>query len=138
MLFGFSQGAQIALDLAAFGGFQLRGVVSIAGYMMEESEKDEPALPKTQTKVLVMQGDKDDMRTVKEAKEKLKHLERLFGQANVHQLIVDGMGHGMPNSEVKREKKNDRKHERKHLSEFVNRIFYSPRLALLFLVLNLT
>lgn len=104
MLFGFSQGAQIALDLAAFGGFQLRGVVSIAGYMMEESENDEPALAKTKTKVLVMQGDKDDMRTVKEAKEKVKHLERLFGKANIQQLIVDGMGHGMPNSEVKKKR----------------------------------
>ncbi|GJJ75782.1 phospholipase/carboxylesterase [Entomortierella parvispora] len=100
MLFGFSQGAQIALDLAAFGGIPLRGVVSIAGYMMEESENEEPANKKSMTKILVMQGDKDDLRSVKDAKEKLKHLERIFGKANVQQLIVDGMGHGMPNSEA--------------------------------------
>ncbi|KAG0052494.1 hypothetical protein BGZ83_002524 [Gryganskiella cystojenkinii] len=100
MLFGFSQGGQIALDLAAFGGFQLNGVLSIAGYMMEESENDEPAIKLQTTKVLVMQGDKDDLRTVKESKDKLKHLERIFGKVNATQLVVDGMGHGMPNSEA--------------------------------------
>lgn len=102
MLFGFSQGGQIALDLAAFGGLNLGGVLSIAGYMMEESETDEPALKPSalQTKILVMQGDKDESRSVKDAKEKIKHLERIFGKANTQQLIVDGMGHGMPNNEV--------------------------------------
>ena len=103
MLFGFSQGGQIALDLAAFGGLQLNGVLSIAGYMMEESEKDEPAIKLQTTKVLVMQGDKDDVRTVKASQDKVKHLERIFGKANVSQLVVDGMGHGMPHSEVRKE-----------------------------------
>ncbi|KAF9109140.1 hypothetical protein BGX27_007949 [Mortierella sp. AM989] len=99
-LFGFSQGGQIALDLAAFGGLNLRAVISIAGYMMEESQNNEPALPKLNTRVMIMQGDRDDLRSTKDAKDKFKYIQRIFGKANAEQRIVEGMGHGMPSNEV--------------------------------------
>ncbi|KAF9964125.1 hypothetical protein BGZ70_006923 [Mortierella alpina] len=98
VLFGFSQGAQIALDLAAFGGFNLKAVMSIAGYFMEEAQNDEPAT-KLNTQVLIVQGDKDDLRSVKEATNQFKYVQRIFGKANAAQKIVAGMGHGMPSSE---------------------------------------
>ncbi|KAF8928940.1 hypothetical protein BGZ52_002734, partial [Haplosporangium bisporale] len=69
-LFGFSQGGEVALDLAAFGGIPLGGVISIGGYLMEEVQNDPPALKKMPTQVLVLQGDKDDSRPVKVAKDK--------------------------------------------------------------------
>ncbi|KAF9168893.1 hypothetical protein BGX21_010744 [Mortierella sp. AD011] len=98
-LFGFSQGGEIALDLAAFGGFNLRSVISIAGYMMEESQNNDPALKKLNTRVMIMQGDKDDVRSVKEAKDKFKYIQRIFGKANSEHMVVEGMGHGMPTGE---------------------------------------
>ncbi|KAG0367751.1 hypothetical protein BGZ54_003336 [Gamsiella multidivaricata] len=98
-LFGFSQGGEIALDLAAFGGLNLRAVISVAGYLMEEAQNDEPAVKPSNTQVLVMQGDKDDLRTIQEAKARFKYLQKTFGKANVEQQIVEGMGHGMPASE---------------------------------------
>ncbi|KAF9916515.1 hypothetical protein BX616_003555 [Lobosporangium transversale] len=97
-LFGFSQGGEIALDLAAFGGFNLRAVISIAGYLMEESQNAVPAT-KLSTKVLIMQGDRDDLRSIKAAKDRFKYVQRVFGKANVDQKIIEGMGHGMPSSE---------------------------------------
>ncbi|KAF9902955.1 hypothetical protein EC991_004331 [Linnemannia zychae] len=99
VLFGFSQGAEIALDLAAFGGMNLRAVISIAGYLMEESQNANAATSPLTTKVMVIQGDKDSTRTVKEAKERFKSIQRIFGKSNVEQRIVAGMGHGMPNDE---------------------------------------
>ncbi|KAF9956529.1 hypothetical protein BGZ72_002700 [Mortierella alpina] len=98
ILFGFSQGAQIALDLAAFGGFNLKAVMSIAGYFMEEAQNDEPAT-KLSTKVMVVQGDKDDLRSLKDAANHFKYVQRIFGKANAFQKVVEGMGHGMPSSE---------------------------------------
>ncbi|KAF9989060.1 hypothetical protein BGZ75_007742 [Mortierella antarctica] len=98
VLFGFSQGAQIALDLAAFGGFNLKAVMSIAGYFMEEAQNDEPAT-KLSTQVMIIQGDKDDLRSVKDAKDQVKYVRRVFGKTNASQTIVEGMGHGMPSSE---------------------------------------
>ncbi|KAF8927834.1 Alpha/Beta hydrolase protein [Dissophora ornata] len=97
-LFGFSQGGEIALDLAAFGGLNLRAVISIAGYFMEESQNETPATTLS-TKVLIMQGDKDDLRTVKDAKDKFKYIQRIFGKTNTEQKIVEGMAHGMPCNE---------------------------------------
>ena len=99
ILFGFSQGAQIALDLAAFGGINLKAVMSIAGYFMEEAQNDEPAT-KLSTKVMVVQGDKDDLRSLKDAANQFKYVQRIFGKANAFQKVVEGMGHGMPSSEV--------------------------------------
>ncbi|KAG0214934.1 hypothetical protein BGX28_001140 [Mortierella sp. GBA30] len=98
VLFGFSQGAEIALDLAAFGGLDLRAVMSIAGYFMDESQNDEPAT-KLNTRVMIVQGDKDDLRSVKDAKDKFKYVQRVFGKANTAHKIVEGMGHGMPCNE---------------------------------------
>ncbi|KAF9195702.1 hypothetical protein BGZ50_003872 [Haplosporangium sp. Z 11] len=97
-LFGFSQGAQIALDVAAFGGVDLRAVISVAGYFMEESQNETPATT-LNTNVLIVQGDKDDLRPVKEAKDKFKYIQRIFGKANAEQIIVEGMGHSMPSNE---------------------------------------
>lgn len=71
-LFGFSQGGEMAMDLAAFGGIPLGGVISIGGYLMDEVQNDPPALKKMPTQVLVLQGDKDDTRPVKVAKDKVK------------------------------------------------------------------
>ncbi|KAF9216555.1 hypothetical protein BGZ59_009153 [Podila verticillata] len=99
-LFGFSQGGEVALDLAAFGGIPLGGVISIGGYLMEEVQNDPPALKKMPTQVLVLQGDKDDSRPVKVAKDKFKYIQRVFGANNCAQKIVDGMGHGMPTNEA--------------------------------------
>ncbi|KAF9086281.1 hypothetical protein BGX23_009008 [Mortierella sp. AD031] len=99
VLFGFSQGAEIALDLAAFGGMNLKAVISIAGYFMEESQNSPAAVSPLTTKVMVVQGDKDASRTVKEAKERMKSIQRVFGKGNVEQRIVPGMGHGMPRDE---------------------------------------
>ncbi|KAF9201757.1 hypothetical protein BGZ49_008032 [Haplosporangium sp. Z 27] len=99
-LFGFSQGAEIALDLAAFGGFNLRSVISIAGYMMEETQNNEPVMKKLNTRVMVMQGDKDEVRSIKDAKDKFKYIQRIFGKTNSEQMIVEGMGHGMPANEA--------------------------------------
>ncbi|KAF9432020.1 hypothetical protein BGZ76_011400 [Entomortierella beljakovae] len=100
IFFGFSQGAEMALDVAAFGGMNLRGVVSIAGYMMEETQKNEPAIKSINTKVIIIQGDKDDSRTISSAKDSFKYIQRIFGKSNVEQRIVEGMGHGMPHSEA--------------------------------------
>lgn len=105
VLFGFSQGAEIALDLAAFGGMNLRAVISIAGYMMEESANEAAAVSPLTTKIMVVQGDKDSTRTVKEAKERIKPVQRIFGKGNVEQRIVAGMGHGMPRDEVSKDEK---------------------------------
>lgn len=99
LLFGFSQGGEIALDLAAFGNLNLRAVISVAGYLMEESHNLDPA-GKPNTRVLILQGDKDDQRSEKEAKDRFKYIQRMFGKDNTEQKIVEGMGHGMPNSEV--------------------------------------
>ncbi|OAQ34682.1 alpha/beta-hydrolase [Linnemannia elongata AG-77] len=99
VLFGFSQGAEIALDLAAFGGMNLRAVISIAGYMMEESANGTAAASPLTTKIMVIQGDKDTTRTVKEARERIKPVQRIFGKGNVEHRIVAGMGHGMPRDE---------------------------------------
>ncbi|KAF9427138.1 hypothetical protein BGZ94_005410 [Podila epigama] len=99
-LFGFSQGASIALDFAAFGGIGLGGVISIAGYFMEESENDSPALAKMPTQVLVVQGDKDNTQSIDTAKKKFNHIERIFGRQNVKQTIVNGMDHGMPSDQT--------------------------------------
>lgn len=99
LLFGFSQGGEIALDLAAFGKLDLKAVVSVAGYLMEESQDTEPA-GKPSTRVLILQGDKDDQMTVKGAKDRFKYVQRMFGKENVEQRIVVGMGHGMPTDEV--------------------------------------
>ncbi|KAF9362297.1 hypothetical protein BGX34_006437 [Mortierella sp. NVP85] len=98
VLFGFSQGGEIALDLAAFGNLNLRAVVSVAGYLMEESHNVEP-VGKQNTRVLILQGDKDEQRPVREAKDRFKYIQRMFGKDNTEQKIVDGMGHGMPNNE---------------------------------------
>ncbi|KAG0372798.1 hypothetical protein BGX24_012568 [Mortierella sp. AD032] len=100
VLFGFSQGAEIALDLAAFGGMNLRAVISIAGYLMEESQNANAVTSPLTTKVMVIQGDKDSTRTVKEAKERFKPIQRIFGKANVEHRIVAGMSHGMPHDEA--------------------------------------
>ncbi|KAI1315912.1 hypothetical protein EDD11_000226 [Mortierella claussenii] len=99
ILFGFSQGGEIALDLAAFGGYNLNGVISVAGYLMEEARNKEAATKLT-TRVLIMQGDKDDSQTIKEAQDRFKYVQRVFGKSLVEQKIVEGMGHGMPNSEA--------------------------------------
>ncbi|KAF9317761.1 hypothetical protein BG003_000369 [Podila horticola] len=99
-LFGFSQGGEMALDLAAFGGVPLGGVISIGGYLMDEVQNDPPALKQMPTQVLVLQGDKDDTRPIKVAKDKFKYIQRIFGASNCVQKIVDGMGHGMPTNEA--------------------------------------
>ncbi|KAF9583138.1 hypothetical protein BGW38_010185, partial [Lunasporangiospora selenospora] len=99
ILFGFSQGGQIALDLAAFGGFNLRAVLSIAGYCMEEVQNDAAATKPLNTEVLVVQGTADDVISVKDAKDKIKYLQRVFGRSNVQHRIVEGGSLGIPDSE---------------------------------------
>ncbi|KAF9933547.1 hypothetical protein FBU30_005189 [Linnemannia zychae] len=99
LLFGFSQGAEIALDLAIFGGINFRAVISIAGYLMDESINATAVTKPLTTKVMILQGDKDNNRSVKHAKEYIKPIQRIFGKDNVTQCIVAGMGHGMPQSE---------------------------------------
>ncbi|KAF9303699.1 hypothetical protein BGZ74_003220 [Mortierella antarctica] len=99
-LFGFSQGGEMALDLAAFGGVPLGGVISIGGYLMDEVQNDPPALKQMPTQVLVLQGDKDDTRPINVAKDKFKYIKRVFGANNCVHKVVDGMGHGMPTNEA--------------------------------------
>ncbi|KAG0002615.1 hypothetical protein BGZ65_002489 [Modicella reniformis] len=99
ILFGFSQGGEVALDLAAFGNLNLRAVISLGGYLMVESQTSEP-VGKLNTCVMVVQGDKDKQRSVKEAKDRFKYIQRMFGKDNAEHSIVEGMGHEMPNNEA--------------------------------------
>ncbi|KAF9973983.1 hypothetical protein BGZ73_002763 [Actinomortierella ambigua] len=82
ILFGFSQGGSVALDVAAFGGTNLKAIISIGGYLMEESQGVVPKTSPLTTRVF------------------FKYIERMFGKANTALHIVDGMGSGMPNSEA--------------------------------------
>ncbi|KAG0347970.1 hypothetical protein BG004_006448 [Podila humilis] len=99
-LFGFSQGGEMALDLAAFGGIPLGGVISIGGYLMDEVQNDAAVLKTMSTKVLILQGNKDDSRPMSVCKDKFKYIQRIFGARNCSLKIVEGMGFGMPNNEA--------------------------------------
>ncbi|KAF9163229.1 hypothetical protein DFQ26_002784 [Actinomortierella ambigua] len=100
ILFGFSQGGSVALDVAAFGGINLKAIISIGGYLMEESQNVVPKTSPLTTRVFVLHGAKDYTVVPKIAKDKFKYIERVFGKANTGLHIVEGMGGGMPNSET--------------------------------------
>ncbi|KAG0223507.1 hypothetical protein BGW41_005466 [Actinomortierella wolfii] len=100
VLFGFSQGGSVALDLAAFGNLNLKAVISIAGYFMEESQGIPATTSPLTTRILVLQGDKDVTVPSKIAKDKFKYIERVFSKANATHCIIEGMGDTMPDSEA--------------------------------------
>ncbi|KAG0238783.1 hypothetical protein BGW42_002649, partial [Actinomortierella wolfii] len=100
VLFGFSQGGSVALDLATFGNLNLKAVISIAGYFMEESQGIPATTSPLTTRILVLQGDKDVTVPSKVAKDKFKYIERVFSKANATHCIIEGMGSTMPDSEA--------------------------------------
>ncbi|ORY05874.1 alpha/beta-hydrolase [Basidiobolus meristosporus CBS 931.73] len=97
ILFGFSQGATVALDLAIHGGINVNCVVSVAGYLLEETEKTPSSAEFSQnTNVLIIQGDKDETISPRTSQERTAHIQSRFGKSNTQTITVPNKGHAMP------------------------------------------
>ncbi|RUP47208.1 hypothetical protein BC936DRAFT_146005 [Jimgerdemannia flammicorona] len=100
-LFGFAQGATVALDLALFGVVRnLGGVVGVAGYLLGAQATGE-RVPERRFEgpVLILQGEREfSGRAVPE--KKFEQLKKFCDpSAKVAQVFVPGKGGEMPNSE---------------------------------------
>ncbi|KAI7907607.1 Alpha/Beta hydrolase protein [Cokeromyces recurvatus] len=98
-LFGFSQGATIALDVAMFGKVpNLGGVVSISGYLLEEQSNEQS---KYAGYILITQGDKDNtIGSKSEAEKRFKMIKnKCSPSAEVSQVFIENKDHTMPTSE---------------------------------------
>ncbi|KAK9763453.1 hypothetical protein K7432_009839 [Basidiobolus ranarum] len=97
ILFGFSQGATTALDLVVHGGVNVNSVVSIAGYLLEETERASIEVGFVQnTNVLIIQGDKDETIPLRVSQERTKYVQSKFGKSHVKAHMVTRKNHAMP------------------------------------------
>ncbi|KAI9474052.1 MAG: Phospholipase/Carboxylesterase-domain-containing protein [Benjaminiella poitrasii] len=99
-LFGFSQGATVALDTVMFGKVRnLGGVVSISGYLLEEQSNEQKS--KYAGYILITQGDKDStIGSKSEAEKKFKEIKnQCSSSAEISQVFIKNKDHVMPASQ---------------------------------------
>ncbi|TPX55645.1 hypothetical protein PhCBS80983_g05173 [Powellomyces hirtus] len=95
-LFGFSQGGAAVVDVALFGPVgPLGGAVSVSGWPNEASYGGTLPRVNGEVKVLVTQGDGDDV--VGEWRKEAAFLNRVIGtNGSLTTHVVPGKGHSMP------------------------------------------
>ncbi|KAF7720867.1 hypothetical protein EC973_005888 [Apophysomyces ossiformis] len=101
-LFGFSQGATVALDVALLSDIRnLGGVVSISGYLLEEHTSLSKQDVGYDGYILVTQGEKDPVVGSKADAEKQFQVIQKFcsATAKTSQVFITNKGHTMASSE---------------------------------------
>src|SRR4051812_28303465 len=91
ILFGFSQGGTIALDVALSSSARVGGVVSISGYLMDGQDKA-PVTDRGGLRILVTHGNDDKVVPKETAIGKLADLKKVAGFDAVEYVFVEGKG----------------------------------------------